>query len=199
MFGQGRSDHVNFIAAGVPSVFFSDATGPCYHTDSDDTAVVDYGKLDQQIGILQRTVYTLASTNASPTFVDRFAARDVLRRDRVATTPIDALQVDLATFPAADAANLVTYRSQLDQIVAAGPVAFDNTAMGQLLSISLATVGYFTHGPCDGFLAPLPAEPHSGRPRTPRLHWSPSSARSSMDRASDYGSEGWGFESLRAR
>src|SRR5205085_5191292 len=26
-----------------------------------------------------------------------------------------------------------------------------------------------------------------------------SSARSSMDRASDYGSEGWGFESLRAR
>ena len=25
------------------------------------------------------------------------------------------------------------------------------------------------------------------------------SARSSMDRASDYGSEGWGFESLRAR
>jgi hypothetical protein len=25
------------------------------------------------------------------------------------------------------------------------------------------------------------------------------SARSSMDRASDYGSEGWGFDSLRAR
>ena len=56
VFGQGRSDHVNFITAGVPSVFFSDATGPCYHTDTDDDAVVDYGKLDQQIGILQRTV-----------------------------------------------------------------------------------------------------------------------------------------------
>src|SRR4051812_34603110 len=27
----------------------------------------------------------------------------------------------------------------------------------------------------------------------------PTSARSSTDRASDYGSEGWGFESLRAR
>src|ERR1039457_5597608 len=31
-----------------------------------------------------------------------------------------------------------------------------------------------------------------------RLAW-PSGARSSTDRASDYGSEGWGFESLRAR
>ena len=35
-----------------------------------------------------------------------------------------------------------------------------------------------------------------------RVEWSPAKrrcARSSMDRASDYGSEGWGFESLRAR
>ena len=152
VFGQGRSDHVNFIAAGIPSVFFSDATGPCYHTDSDDTAVVDYGKLDQQIGILQRAVYTLASTNAPPTFVTG-SPLATYSDAIVLDDAIDALQADLATFPAADAANLVTYRSQLDQIVAAGPVAFDNTAMGQLLSISLATVGYFTHGPCDGFLA----------------------------------------------
>ena len=35
-----------------------------------------------------------------------------------------------------------------------------------------------------------------GRSRRDRLH---PSARSSMDRASDYGSEGWGFDSLRAR
>ena len=33
----------------------------------------------------------------------------------------------------------------------------------------------------------------------PRVDCSPASARSSMDRASDYGSEGWGFDSLRAR
>jgi hypothetical protein len=36
-----------------------------------------------------------------------------------------------------------------------------------------------------------------GSPPRP-LHCQPLSARSSMDRASDYGSEGWGFESLRA-
>jgi Zn-dependent M28 family amino/carboxypeptidase len=32
VFGQGRSDHANLIAAGVPSVFFTDSTGPCYHS-----------------------------------------------------------------------------------------------------------------------------------------------------------------------
>ena len=35
--------------------------------------------------------------------------------------------------------------------------------------------------------------------RTRRSDEGISSARSSTDRASDYGSEGWGFESLRAR
>ena len=151
IFGQGRSDYVNFTAVGIPNVFFSDSTGPCYHTVDDEVGVVDWGKLDKQVAILQRVMTTLASTNVRPTFVSgsplaTYADAIVLR------DAIDALQADLATFPAA-AANLVTYRSQLDQIVAAGPVAFDNTAMGQLLSISPATVGYFTHGPCNGFLA----------------------------------------------
>src|ERR1700730_17455635 len=40
-----------------------------------------------------------------------------------------------------------------------------------------------------------------GRPATvpAALYFLGTSARSSTDRASDYGSEGWGFESLRAR
>ena len=45
IFGQGRSDYVNFTAVGVPNVFFSDSTGPCYHTVDDETAVVDWKKL----------------------------------------------------------------------------------------------------------------------------------------------------------
>jgi hypothetical protein len=55
----------------------------------------------------------------------------------------------------------------------------------------------------------LAATPHAAPP-APGADWPPpapsmyrystlSSARSSTDRASDYGSEGWGFESLRAR
>ena len=45
VFGQGRSDHAPFIAAGIPTVFFSDSTGPCYHTDMDDPEIVDHPKL----------------------------------------------------------------------------------------------------------------------------------------------------------
>src|SRR5438309_596742 len=32
IFGQLRSDYANFVARQVPTVFFSDATGGCYHT-----------------------------------------------------------------------------------------------------------------------------------------------------------------------
>ena len=107
--------------------------------------MVDYGKLDQQIGILQRAVYTLASTNAPPTFVTgsplaTYSDAIVLRRrdQRAASRPCH--------LPGRGRGEPRDVPQQLDQIVAAGPAAFDNTAMGQLLSISLATVGYFTHG-----------------------------------------------------
>ena len=81
VFGQGRSDHVNFVSAGVPTVFFSDATGPCYHTDSDDLAVVDYGKLDAQIAIVHRTMQTLVATErAADVHADRDPSGDLCRR-----------------------------------------------------------------------------------------------------------------------
>ena len=154
MFGQGRSDHVNFIGAGVPTVFFSDATGPCYHTDSDDLAVVDYGKLDAQIAIVHRTMQTLAATNVPPTFTPTGTPLATYADALVLRDAINALQADLALFPPATATQLVGFRAELDTIADAGPAAFDATAIGRLLSISLATVGFFTQGPCDGFLAP---------------------------------------------
>ena len=49
IFGQGRSDYVNFTDVGVPNVFFSDSTGPCYHTAQDELGVVDFVKLDEQV------------------------------------------------------------------------------------------------------------------------------------------------------
>lgn len=47
IFGQYRSDYVNFIDAQIPTVFFSDSTGPCYHTAQDETDVVDFTKLSR--------------------------------------------------------------------------------------------------------------------------------------------------------
>jgi Peptidase family M28 len=152
IFGQGRSDHVSFVGAGVPAVFFSDATGPCYHTDSDDFAIVDFDKLDQETRILRRLTNALASTDSLPTFAsgtplatyaDALVLRDV----------IDALEPDFDTFPPSQATQLADFQTQLQQIAAAGPGAFDSAAISRILSIAATTVNYFTSGQCDGFLA----------------------------------------------
>ena len=49
VFGQFRSDYTNFIVSGVSTVFFSDSTGPCYHTTGDEVEIVDLGKLEEQV------------------------------------------------------------------------------------------------------------------------------------------------------
>src|SRR5262249_11949913 len=151
VFGQARSDYVSLIAAGVPTVFFSDATGPCYHTDSDDWAVVDYGKLNQQIDILHRLLASLTATDSLPVFTTGTPLATYADA-QVMTNAIDELQADLPLFTAAQQTNIVNYRTQLHAIVDAGPSAFDNTSITTTLSIAATLVGYFTTGPCSGFL-----------------------------------------------
>ena len=68
IFGQNRSDYVSFLAKQVPSVFFTDATGPCYHTNDDEIGIVDFDKLDQQIAISLRVTRELAATDNPPEF-----------------------------------------------------------------------------------------------------------------------------------
>jgi len=45
IFGQGRSDYISFLQAGIPAVFLTDATGPCYHTAQDEVGVVNFKNL----------------------------------------------------------------------------------------------------------------------------------------------------------
>src|SRR5262249_42431790 len=40
LFGQLRSDYVNLVRAGIPTVFFTDANNGCYHTVNDDVKYV---------------------------------------------------------------------------------------------------------------------------------------------------------------
>ena len=55
IFGQLRSDYANFVLRGrVPTVFFSDSTGGCYHTTGDTFDVVDTRKLATQSRIAFR-------------------------------------------------------------------------------------------------------------------------------------------------
>jgi len=152
IFGQGRSDYWNFIGAQVPTVFFSDSTGPCYHTAQDAYGVVDVGKLYQQIGIAYQVTARLAQDATRPAFVPdaplaTFA--DALALQTVAHAVIP----DLGRFSAQDQAALLKFRDDIDAIVAAGPGAFDANAASTLLLGAANAVAILTHGTCDGFLS----------------------------------------------
>ena len=68
IFGQYRSDYASFLGVSVPSVFFTDSTGPCYHTAADQSGIVDFGKLSRQIGTSLGVTRRLANTNNPPVF-----------------------------------------------------------------------------------------------------------------------------------
>ncbi len=70
IFGQGPSDYLNFIGPRVPTVFFSDSTGPCCHTTPDQADIVDFGKLTQQAEVAYHVARELADTPHPPAFVD---------------------------------------------------------------------------------------------------------------------------------
>jgi Zn-dependent M28 family amino/carboxypeptidase len=152
IFGQGRSDYVNFIGASVPSVFFTDATGPCYHTVDDELGVVDFDKLDVQIATALDVTRQLASTASPPAFVPGtpLATFD----DAVAASRIvNRTYADRGRFSAADQQTLTDLRADVNQVVAEGRAAFDNDDVGRLLSGAAQFIEVMTHGTCDGFLS----------------------------------------------
>jgi Peptidase family M28 len=154
IFGQNRSDYVSFLGKQVPSVFFTDATGPCYHTNDDEIGVVDFGKLNQQIGIALNVTRQLANTSDPPTFASNtplvtYADAVVLQQ------AAELIWQDRDRFSAQDQDTLNTIRADLTQIVADGPAAFGsddiNTVLGHAATV---VISILPKGECDGFLSP---------------------------------------------
>jgi hypothetical protein len=152
IFGQGRSDYVNFTGVQVPNVFFSDSTGPCYHTAQDDVKVVDFWKLDQQTRIGYKVVTGLANaagrpafsgTNPLATFADAQSLQSVSH----------AAVTDLSRFTAAQQTQLLKFRDDVDAIVAAGAGAFDDADVTTLIGGAATAVNILTTGTCDGFIS----------------------------------------------
>ncbi|MCP5071406.1 MAG: M28 family peptidase [bacterium] len=153
VFGQDRSDHAIFYPQSVPIVFFSDSTGGCYHTASDDNSVVDFRKLAQQSQIGFRLTLDLAETRSPPSFE---ASSAVVYQDAVVISEqLTAALADLTLFSTRDRSQLVALEEQFRLDVAAGPEAF--TPAHQFATVSGASelVEILTHTQCDGYL-PVP-------------------------------------------
>lgn len=152
IFGQGRSDYVNFTAVQVPNVFFSDSTGPCYHTAQDEVAVVDFWKLEQQVKIGYKVAKSLIEADGRPTFSSTnplATFNDALTIQGVTNGAIS----DLTRFTEAQQQQLLAFRDDLNVIVAGGAADFDDTDVATLIGGAATAVGILTTGTCDGFIS----------------------------------------------
>ena len=147
IFGQGRSDHVNFIANGVPAVFLTDATNACYHTAQDDVTAVDFDKLDQQVVTATGLLADLASTDAVPVFDP--AAPVATYDDALALLAIaEPAQSDFSSLGAEGEALSTQLLVDLQALVDAGPDAFTDESIGTLLGGAAGFVDALTMGEC---------------------------------------------------
>lgn len=154
VFGQDRSDHANFYHNGVPSVFFSDATGGCYHTRGDQIDVVDFEKLAEQSRIGFRLVADLAESPTTPGFS---TLSSVVYEDAVVIGDIlSATQAHLDLFSTQHQQTLGNLHDQFATRVANGPGAFTVADQFQTASAAEFLVDRFDQLECDGFLVPEP-------------------------------------------
>jgi hypothetical protein len=152
IFGENRSDYVNLIGAGVPTVFYSDATGPCYHTAQDDIRAVDFWKLGFEARMGLETVEGLVD-GARPSF----SGSNPLATygDAVALQPaVNKAMADIGRFSVSDRSTLVQFRADVNRIVAEGPANFDSADVGAMLGEAAAVVQILNSGPCAGFQKP---------------------------------------------
>lgn len=152
IFGQGRSDYVNFTAAQVPNVFFSDSTGPCYHTAQDEVGVVDFWKLDQQVKVAYNLATSLIQGDGRPTFsaTNPIATfDDVLALQSVTNSALG----DLLRFTPTQQQQLLKFRDDLNRVAADGAANFGADDIATLIAGAATAVSILTSGPCDGFLS----------------------------------------------
>jgi hypothetical protein len=154
LFGQGRSDYVNFVNKSVPTIFFSDSTGPCYHSDADEPEVVDWGKLEQQTQRGYALTLALANTLTPPTFAGTNPALATFADAVVLDEVLSAGVGDLGLFSPTDQTDLMNVQSVIHTMVLDGEVNFDSTDITNLLLGTLDVVDILTRTACDGFLAP---------------------------------------------
>ena len=154
MFGEDRSDHATFINSGVPSVFFSDGTGGCYHTPLDDPGVVDLGKLREESQVAFRTTVALAEAAAPPAFVSTSPGVNTYQDAQQVQTVLGQALSDLALFAPAQQTNLTSQYAIVQAIVADGPASYDSADQTSVTVAALISFNAVKGLTCNGFCWP---------------------------------------------
>jgi hypothetical protein len=153
VFGQGRSDHANFVTAGVPSVFFTDANNGCYHTTRDDITNIDFGKLDQQIRTAVALTTDLLATDQLPSILTDLPVATYTDAVNMLAV-LDAGAADVGLLAPDEQTAYADYRAELQRIVDEGEAAFDDADIGPVLSGAAALVEALANTECDGYVNP---------------------------------------------
>ena len=132
-------------------MFFTDATGPCYHTTDDEVTVVDFSKLEQEIATGEALTRDLATTDAVPEF-DLDAPGASFSDAESMLGLLEQVESDLGDFSAEDEAATQQYLTDIRAMVDAGEGRFDDAALQTLLGGAVELVEALAHGECDGFL-----------------------------------------------
>lgn len=140
IFGQLRSDYASFVAAEVPTVFFSDSTASCYHTVDDETRFVDFDKLASQTRIAFRTTVNLAEATATPGFIAPNPAlatyADAITLDRI----FDRARPDLNRFLSDDRKRIEKVFADVGAIADRGADEFQGEDVPVLLGAAVDTL-----------------------------------------------------------
>lgn len=139
MFGQGRSDHATFAAAGVPVVFFTDGTWGCYHTAQDDVEHMGLDKLGRQIVLGEAVARAVSSATGRPAPALESSSASYEDAESMLTV-LDLMLPELAAFPVEDRPTVDQLRATVAAIVDGGPQAFDLADAAALLT-GTATLG----------------------------------------------------------
>jgi hypothetical protein len=136
------------VSGSVPTVFFTDADGACYHTTGDTPKIVNTRKLKAQSRIAFRVTANLAETASSPAFVAPNPALATFADAQALQQVVARGLADLALFAPPQQAQLQSIATTLDQLVADGPALFDNADVGTLLGSAVQTIGVIKTLPC---------------------------------------------------
>lgn len=146
VFGQRRSDHAVLVDAGVPSLFFSDGNNGCYHTVLDDIDHYEADKHLLQIAAAESVVDDLLASPERPEIVTD-APLSTFADAKQLLTLVKSGGSDLVRLPN-DVVAATAFLEALNDVVGAGPEAYDDAAAAIVFSGAAQLLGGLADSEC---------------------------------------------------